>query len=93
MTIGLLGALIGWLVARRRARTFVLGAMAVISGVGVVFLVAGLAAAVAGQPWSVVSLLVLPGVIMAAVFGALRPTARRAYADAELRRMRAIDAP
>ncbi len=91
-TIGILGGLIGWLVSRRRARAFVLGSMTVLSALGIVLIGAGILAALAGTSWSIVTLLVLPGVVMAAVFGLGLPAARRAYADAELRRMRAMDA-
>jgi hypothetical protein len=92
-TIGILGGLIGWLVARRRARTFVIAAMTVISALGVAFIGGGIVAAIAGQPWGVVALLVIPGALMATVFRAGLPAARRAYAEAELRRMRAMDTP
>jgi hypothetical protein len=91
-TIGILGGLIGWLVSRRRARAFVLRSMTVLSGLGIVLIGAGILAALVGTSWSFVTLLVLPGVVMATAFGLGLPAARRAYADAELRRMRAMDA-
>jgi hypothetical protein len=90
-TIGILGGLIGWLVSRRRARAFVIGSMTVLSALGVVLIGAGILAAIAGTPWSALLLILLPGVVMATVFGLGLPAARRAYADAELRRMRAMD--
>ena len=92
-TIGILGGLIGWLVARRRARRFVIGAMTVISALGVVLIGGGIVAAIAGQPWGVVALLMISGAVMATVFRASLPAARRAYAEAELCRMRAMDTP
>ena len=90
-TIGILGGLMGWLVSRRLARTFVLGAMAAISALGIVLIAAGVVAALAGSSLSVVLLLLVAGVVMAMVFGLGLPSARRTYADAELRRMRAMD--
>ena len=89
--VGLFGALIGTLVSRGRARSFVLPAMTVACGLGVLLVIASVVAAVGGQPPDVVFVLFVPGVIMAAAFGLTLPNVRRAYAEAELRRMRAID--
>jgi hypothetical protein len=90
-TIGLLGALIGVLVSRNRGRRFVLPAMAAATVLGVALIVASIAAIPAGQPPGVVFLLFVPGAILAGAFGASLPRVRRAYAEAELRRMRAMD--
>ncbi len=90
-TIGLLGALIGVLVSRNRGRRFVLPAMTVATALGVALIVASIAAIPAGQPPGVVLLLFVAGAILAAAFGASLPRVRRAYAEAELRRMRAMD--
>jgi hypothetical protein len=89
--IGLLGALVGVLVSRNRGRGFVLPVMTAASVLGVVFIAASVAAIPAGQPPGIVFLLFVSGVILAAVFGASLPRVRRAYAEAELRRMRAMD--
>ena len=70
---------------------FVLVAMAAISALGVVLIAAGVVAALVGSSLSVVMLLLVAGVVMAMVFGLGLPSARRTYADAELRRMRAMD--
>jgi hypothetical protein len=90
-TIGLFGALIGVLVGRRRARGFVLPAMtaATIAGVGLIVL-AGVAL-VTSQPGSVAYVLFLPGAILTLLCGLGIPRVRRLYAEAELRRMRALD--
>jgi hypothetical protein len=90
-TIGLFGAIVGTLVSRNRGRRFVLPAMTAATIVGVALVVGSIAAVPAGQPPSVVFLLFVPGVVLAAVFGLAIPRVRRAYADAELRRMRAMD--
>lgn len=89
--IGILGGLIGWLGARRRARTLVLGAMKAGVVLGVLLLAAGMAALLTSQPYGVMYPMLLSGVILVAVFGGLLPGTRRAYADHELRRMRALD--
>jgi hypothetical protein len=89
--IGLLGALVGVLVSRNRGRGFVLPVMTAASVLGGVLIAASVAAIPAGQPPGVVFLLFVPGVILATAFGASLPRVRRAYAEAELRRMRAMD--
>jgi hypothetical protein len=89
--IGMLGALLGTLTARRRARGFVLGAMLVLTVLGVGLILVGAVAVIMKQPYAVYFPLLLAGAIMAAVFGNGRRTARRAFEDAELRRMRALD--
>lgn len=89
--VGVLGAATAALVARRRARAFTLGVMWVTAVVGAVVLLAGIVGVAVGQPRGVTFTLLLGGVIMTAVFGSGLRTARRAYADAELRRMRALD--
>ena len=89
--IGLLGALVGVLVSRNRGRRFVLPAMTVATVLGGVLVAGSIAALAAGQPPGVVLLLLVPGAVLAAAFGASLPRVRRAYAEAELRRMRAMD--
>ena len=89
--VGLFGALIGTLVSRGRGRSFVLPAMTVACGIGLVLVIGSVVAAVTGRPADVVFVLFVPGVILAAAFGLTLPNVRRAYAEAELRRMRAID--
>jgi hypothetical protein len=43
------------------------------------------------QPYGVAYPILLMGVILVVVFGGLLPVAKRAYADHELRRIRALD--
>ena len=50
---GLMGAMVGWLVPRGRARGFILGAWFAVWAVAVVLLLLGIAARVNGQPWGV----------------------------------------
>jgi hypothetical protein len=89
--IGIFGALMGWLVSKRRARNFTLSAMAVATALGAALLVAGLVALATSQPYSTWFPLLLAGAILVPVFGLNRRTAQRAYAEAELRRMQALD--
>jgi hypothetical protein len=90
-TIGLYSALVSWLVGRRRARAFVIPSMTVLAGLGIVAIVAGAVAAILGTSLNVVIALVLPGIIVATAMRLAQPAIRAAYADAELRRMRAMD--
>jgi hypothetical protein len=89
---GLAGALIGILGGRRKSRRVVEALLFGGLAIGLVLIVVGLVALSGGQPrhvWYPVGLL---GTILAAVDGLLIPTMRRAYAAAELQRMRALDA-
>jgi hypothetical protein len=90
-TIGLLAALIGVLVPRGRARRFLIPAITIAVGAGVLLVAASVVAALGGQPGDVVIALLLPGTILAVAFGAALPLVRRGYAIAELRKMRALD--
>ena len=89
--IGVLGGILGWLVARRRARAFTLGAMKAAVAAGALLLGVGAVALATSQPYGVTYPILLAGVILVGVFGGLLPGARRAYADHELRRIRALD--
>jgi hypothetical protein len=91
VAVGLFGAAIAWLAGRRRGRRFVLPAMTVAAGIGVALVVLSVVALAAGQPPNVVLLLLVTGLVLAAVFGISLPRTRRLYADAELRKMRAMD--
>jgi hypothetical protein len=90
-TIGLFGALIGALVGRRRGRGFVLPAMTAAAVVGAALIVLAGIVLYVGQPLSVAYVLFLPGAILALACGLGVPRVRRLYAEAELRRMRALD--
>ena len=90
--IGILGAVLGALVPRRRARRAVLAVMACCGVVGAILIVVGGAAALLlSQPYAVYFPLLLGGGILTAVFVPGYRRTRGAYADAELRRMRAMD--
>jgi hypothetical protein len=89
--IGIVGATVGLLVARRRGRGIAIGAMTAAVVLGVLLLGVGTVAVAASQPYAVAYPVLLTGGILVLVFGGLLPRARRAYADHELRRMRALD--
>lgn len=90
-TVGVLGATLGMLAARQRGRRFVLPAMMAAAAVGVGLIVLAVVAVVTGQPQSVILLLLVTGLVLAGVFGISIPRTRRLFAEAELRRMRAMD--
>jgi hypothetical protein len=89
--IGVFGALIGWLVSKHRARNFTLTAMAIVTVLGAALLAAGGVALATAQPYGTWFPLLLGGTIMVFVFGFNWSKAKRAYAEAELRRMQARD--
>jgi hypothetical protein len=89
--VGILAVAVAVLTGRRSGRRFVLPAMAAAAVVGVGLIVVSIVALATGQPPNVVLLLLVPGLVLAAVFGGSIPRTRRLYADAELRKMRAMD--
>jgi hypothetical protein len=89
--IGIFGAFIGWLVSRRRARRFTLAAMTFAAVVGAILTVAGIAAWAMSQSYGTWFPMLVMGVILMLVFGVNRGKAERAYADAEMQRMKALD--
>jgi hypothetical protein len=90
--VGIFGASIGMLASRGKARRFVLGTMTVLAGLGVVLLGAGAIAFASSQPYGVTGSLLLGGGLLVVVAGAMIPATRRVYAQAELRKMKALDA-
>jgi hypothetical protein len=89
--IGCFGGLIGWLVSKGKARKFVLAATAIFIVLGILLTIAGLAAAILKQPYSVWYALLLPGVILVLVFSLNLHSIQRRYDELEIRRMTSID--
>jgi hypothetical protein len=89
--IGVLGALLGSLAARERSRRFVLAVMTALAVSGAGLTIAGVVAVAVSQPFAVWFTLLLPGLLLLAIFGTRIRGVRRSYAEAELRRIRAMD--
>jgi len=93
VVIGCLGAVIGWLSHRGKARGFVLGTLAVMFVLGVVAWALGISALACSEPWETYYPPLLLGVLLTVLpAGVFRPVRRR-YEEMELRRMRAMDEP
>lgn len=89
--IGLWGALIGILAGRGKAKVFAIGSANIIIVIGITFGIVGLTALIAGQPYSVYYPLLLIGIIIVVVVGALRKGLPQRYEMLELKKMRAMD--
>jgi hypothetical protein len=90
-TLGILGALIGWLGSAGRGRRFVLWTLTAIGWLGVIALGLGAGAYLRGQPYEVYYPLALLGSISTALGFSLPRALSKRYDDLELRRMRALD--
>ncbi len=88
---GVLGTMIGILAPRGKCKRLVLGLHLGLIVVSLGFLVAGIVALAAKQPYGVWYGLLLPGVIGTFVFGSLLPTIRLRYRQAEMRKSMAAD--
>jgi peptidoglycan/LPS O-acetylase OafA/YrhL len=88
---GVMGALVGWLVPKGRARVGILRAWFTLLAVAIALLFAGTVALVDGQPWGVWYGLLLPGAIGTLVVGANSLVIRNAYRQVESRRLAAKD--
>ena len=84
---GLLGAAAGRLAPQGKGRTVILGAFTSLVGVGIANLLLGIYALIDKQPYGIWYPLLLLGVILTSVVGALRPVVRKRYEEAELRKM------
>lgn len=91
-TLGILGAVVGWLGSACRARRFVLTTLRVSAWLGIAALLLGSVALVGGQPYAVYYPLFLLGAITTALGFSLPPVLSKRYDDLELRRMQALDA-
>jgi hypothetical protein len=91
--LGIIGAVVGTLCGIGRGRGVVTGLLIMMAAAGVVCLVLGIVALALGQPYAVYYPLLLIG-ILAAVLGSVGiPVSRQRFAQSELRRMQALDAP
>ena len=90
--VGILGGVLGSLASRGRARRLVLATMVVLVAIGVVLLAAGVVAVALSQPYAVMGTLFIAGAVLVVPFSVATRSTRAAYARAELRKMRALDA-
>src|SRR5579872_34248 len=88
--LGLIGAAVGILASRRRARGVVMSLIAAGFGCGAFLVVAGIIALCLGQPFFVAFPLLLVGGISTVVLGGLAPSILRRYRADEFRRMAAL---
>jgi hypothetical protein len=89
--LGCVGAAIGVLASRGKARKFVLGLARALLAFGSIALVLGIVALLRAQPYEVYSPLLLEGVICVTLPAWLIPVLRRRYEELELRKMAARD--
>ena len=91
--VGVLGAvygtLVGVLAPRGKGRTFVMAMHWSAIALGATFLVAGIGAAVSGQPYGVWYSLLLPGALLVVLMGCMTPVIKQRYRQAEHRRLQA----
>ena len=80
------------LAGKGKARNFVLATLKICVALGIVLLIAGLAAVASGQPYAVWYALLLPGFILTLVFSLNLPSIQRRYDELEIRRMTSLDA-
>lgn len=92
MGIGLLGALLAYLVRKRIAFRVVRGVLVLELVLGAVCVVAGIIAVVYSQPFMVYYPLLLVGMLACVLVAVGEFRLRRHYREIELRKMRALDA-
>jgi hypothetical protein len=90
--LGTLGAVIGVLASRRKARPVVISLIGVCLALGGLSLLVGIVALCLGQPFHVTYPLLLLGGITVLVLGGNAIALRRRFRDEDLRRMAALDA-
>jgi len=91
VAVGVLGAIVGVLAQRGRAREFVVKAWLAAWLVGVALAAVGIVALLNGQPWGIWYGFLLPGGIGAAVVGGNYFVIAKRYRDIEQRRFAARD--
>lgn len=90
--VGCLGALLGWLAGKGKARNLVLATWKACIAGGVLSLIATFVALAVGQPSYVWVALLMFGIIPTVIFSVIWPSAKKRYDDLELRRMVSMDA-
>ena len=90
--LGCLGALLGWLSAKGRARGFVLVSFKLLIGLGILSTAAGLIGLAVQQPYGVWFPLLLAGVLLLGILPFSLRDCQRRYENLEMRKMAAMDA-
>lgn len=90
--LGCLGSLLAWMASTGRARSFVLGTLQSLIGLGVAVAIAGLVAVVLRQPYAVWFPLVLGAALLLGILPSRLRQYRRQFEATELRRMDSADA-
>jgi hypothetical protein len=89
--LGILGGLIGMLAGMGKLRRLVVATCVLLIVLGAICFAVGAVALLIGQPYGVYYPLLLVGGLTAGILGALLPSIRRRYEEAELRKMAAMD--
>jgi hypothetical protein len=89
---GILGGISGSLVAKGKGRGLAFGTLYTMAGLGGLLLLLGLSALSLSQPYHVYYPLLLGGVLFTALGLGLIPNLKRTFEQAELRKMKAMDA-
>ena len=84
---GLWGSIVGICAPRGKARQFVVGSWVFLMIASVLFLLAGTAGLLMGQPFAIWFFLMLPGFQGLLILGLLFPVVLKRYQEAEERRM------
>jgi len=90
-TIGCLAGLLAFMASRGFARSFVLGMLQALLGLGAICAVAAVVALCRQQPYAVWMPLLLAGVLLLAIVPARLRQIQRQYAEIEFRRMSSVD--
>jgi hypothetical protein len=90
--LGCLGSILAVLAAKGRCRGLVIWTLFALIGIGILVAVAGVAAVVIGQPYTVWFPLVLIGVLLLTILPFRLRQYQRGYEDLEMRRMASMDA-
>jgi hypothetical protein len=90
--LGCMGGLIGTLCGMGKGRGFVVALIKMQIGLGILLVVAGIVAFVRHQPYAVWYPLLLPAIVLLAVYSRSLSIVDKRYQEQELRRMQSLDA-
>jgi hypothetical protein len=90
--VGCLVTLLAWMTGRAKGRSFVLGTLTILIGIGAILVLAAMGALALKQPYAVWFPLGLVGLLLGSILPARLRQSRKAYEETELRRMASVDA-